>query len=77
MDTKAVSGQAEGVGVDDGGVAADDAALLEPRTRWWTAEVDSPVALPSSVYDMRPSPCSSRTICRSRSSTEEDTDRVH
>ena len=24
-------------------------------TRWWTAEVDSPVALPRSVYDMRPS----------------------
>ena len=30
MDTKAVSGRAQGVGVDDGAVAADDAALLEP-----------------------------------------------
>ena len=39
------------------------------RTRWCTAEVDNPVALPRSVYDMRPSAASSRTIARSRSST--------
>ncbi len=35
----------------------------------WTAEVDSPVALPRSVKDIRPSAARSRTMVRSVSST--------
>ena len=48
--------------------------VITPRfssrlTRWCTAEVDSPVALPRSVNDIRPSAASSRTMVRSVSST--------
>src|SRR5262245_51374198 len=39
------------------------------RTRWCTADVDRPVCLPSSVYDIRPFSASRRTIWRSVSST--------
>ena len=41
-------------------------------TRWWTAEVDSPVALPRSVKDMRPSAASNERIFRSVFSTAKD-----
>src|SRR5215208_910036 len=48
--------------------------VMTPRfssrlTRWCTAEVESPVALPRSVKDIRPSAASSCTIVRSVSST--------
>src|SRR3954451_9205873 len=48
--------------------------VMTPRfssrfTRWCTAEVDSPVDLPRSVKDIRPSAARSRTIMRSVSST--------
>src|SRR5918992_2879673 len=39
------------------------------RTRWCTADVERPVSLPRSVYDIRPFPASSRRTCRSSSST--------
>src|SRR5690606_13844088 len=39
------------------------------RTRWWTADTDSPTRSARSVYDNRPSSARAATIARSISST--------
>ena len=57
MEMSAVSGSPRALWSTAIGVALDDAASAARagRMRWCTAEVDRPVALPRSVYDMRPS----------------------
>ena len=72
IETNAVSGRPELLVVDRRRTRVITPRFSSRFTRWCTAEVDRPVALPRSVKDIRPSAASSRRIMRSVSSTRDD-----